>query len=80
MIQRGRSCRWDVFIEAEYDEVLRCTAPWKACGEDSVYSFPIKKCPSNKKAVFGLVKRMVEWKVMERWDEENNWLLGGRAC
>ena len=39
---RGR-CRWDALTEEEFDEVLRCTAPWKACGVDSVYSFPIKK-------------------------------------
>ena len=43
MVQRGR-CRWFGFTEAEFDEVLLCTAPWKACGVDSVYSFPIKKC------------------------------------
>ena len=41
---QGRRCRWEKFTEAEFDEVLRCTAPWKACGVDSVYSFPIKKC------------------------------------
>ena len=46
---------------------------------DSVYSFPVKKCPTVKKAVFALVKRMVEWKVTNLWDEENNWLLEGRT-
>ena len=75
----GRRCRWGEFTEAEFDEVLRCTAPWKACGVDSVYSFPIKKCPPIKKAVFELVKRIVEWKVTDIWDEENNWLLEGRT-
>ena len=53
--------------------------PWKACGVDSIYTFPIKKCPPIKKAVFALVKRMVEWKVTDRWGEENNWLLEGRT-
>ena len=46
---------------------------------DSIYSFPIKKCPPIKKAVFALVKKMVEWKVTDIWDEENNWLLEGRT-
>ena len=32
-----------------------------------------------KEAVFQLVKSMVEWKVYNRWDEENNWLLEGRT-
>ena len=49
-------------MEEEFDEVLRCTAPWKACGVDSVYSFPIKKCPPIKKAVYELVKTMVSGK------------------
>ena len=49
---RRRTCRWFKFTEAEFEEVLRCTAPWKACGVDSVYSFPIKRCPPIKKAVF----------------------------
>ena len=74
-----RRCRWGEFTEAEFEEVLSCTAPWKACGVDSVYSFPIKKCPPIKKAVFGLVKRLVEWKVYDSWQEENNWLLEGRT-
>ena len=26
-----------------------------------------------------MVKKMVEWKVKDRWDEENNWLLEGRT-
>ena len=67
------------FTEGEFDEVLRCTAPWKACGVDSVYSFPIKKCPALKRAVFGLVKTIVEWKVTDKWEEENNRLLDGRT-
>ena len=57
---QGQRCRWSPFTEAEFDEVLRYTAPWKACGVDSVYSFPIKKCPPIKKAVYQLEKRMVE--------------------
>ena len=44
---------------------------------DSVYSFPIKKCKPLRKAVFELVKKVVEWKVTDLWDEENNWLLEG---
>ena len=76
---RRRTCRWFKFTEEKFDDVLRCTASWKACGVDSVYSFPIKKCPPIRKAVFKLVKRLVEWKVTERWDEENNWLLEGRT-
>ena len=76
---RRRTCRWYKFTEEEFEEVLRCTAPWKACGVDSVYSFPIKKCPPIKKAVFELVKWIVEWKLTDRWDEENNWLLEGRT-
>ena len=79
METRRRTCRWFKFTEDEFDEVLRCTAPWKACGVDSVYSFPIKKCPPIRKAVSQLVKSMVEWKVSDRWDEENNLLLEGRT-
>ena len=75
---RGR-CPWGPFTEAEFDEVLKCTAPWKACGVDSVYSFPIKKCPPIKKAVFELVKKLLEWKVTDMWNEENSWLLEGRT-
>ena len=45
---------------------------------DSVNSFHIKKCPPIKKAVFELVKKMVEWIVMDIWDEEDRWLLEGR--
>ena len=52
---RGR-CRWEALTEEEFDDVLRCTAPWKACGVDSVYSFPIKKCLPIGKDVFTLVK------------------------
>ena len=76
---QGRRCRWGEFTEEEFEEVLQCTAPWKACGVDSVYSFPIKKCPPIKNVVFRLVKRIVEFKVSDRWDEENNWLLEGRT-
>ena len=47
---RRGTCRWFKFTEAEFDEVLLCTAPWKACGVDSVYTFPIKKCPPIKKS------------------------------
>ena len=61
-----RVCRWYKFTEEEFDDVLRCTAPWKACGVDSVYSFPVKKCPTIKKAVFAIVKKLVEWKVTDR--------------
>ena len=75
----GVRCRWKEFSEEEFDDVLRCTAPWKACGVDSVYSFPIKKCPRIKETVFGLVKKLVEWNVCDRWDDENNWLLEGRT-
>ena len=32
-----------------------------------------------KKAVFELVKKMVEWKVTGTLDEENSWLLEGRT-
>ena len=64
--ERGRQCRWFEFTETEFEEVLRCTAPWKACGVDSVYSFPVKKCPAIKKAVYQLVKGVVEWKVQDR--------------
>ena len=67
------------YPEEEFEKVFRCTAPWKAWGVDSVYSFPIKKCPTIKKSVFELVKGMVEWKVNDRWEEENNWLLEGRT-
>ena len=65
------------FTEEEFYEVLRCTAPWKACGVDSVYSFPIKRCPPIKKAVYQLVKRLMEWRVIDNWDKENSWLLEG---
>ena len=67
------------FTEEEFDEVLRYTAPWKACGVDSIYSFPIKRCLLIKKAVYQLVKKMVEWKLTDRWDEENNLLQEGRT-
>ena len=76
---RGQRCRWYKFTEVEFEDVLRCTAPWKACGVDSVYSFPIKKCSPIKKSVFELVKKKVEWKVADRWNEENDWILEGRT-
>ena len=65
--------------EEEFDEVLRCTAPWKACGVDSVYSFPVKKCPPIRKAVFELVKKTLEWNVVVEWEDENNCLFEGRT-
>ena len=74
-----RRCRWEALTEEEFDDVLRCTALWNACGVDSVYSFPIKKCPPIKKAVFELVKTMLEWRVADSWNEENSWLLEGRT-
>ena len=52
--QREKRCEWFAFTEEEFDEVLRCTAPWKARGVDSVYSFPIKKCLPIKKACLSL--------------------------
>ena len=79
MTERGKRCRWFDSTEEEFEEVLRCTAPWNACGVDSVYSFPIKKSPPIKRAVYQLVKKMVEWKSRDQWDDENNWLLKGRT-
>ena len=76
---QGWRCRWETFTEDEFDDVLRCTAPWKACGVDSIYTFPIKKYPPIKKAVFQLVKRLVEWRVTDNWEDENSWLLEGRT-
>ena len=46
---------------------------------DSVFSFPIKKCQSIRKAVFELVMNTWEWNVTDRWEEENNWLVEGRT-
>ena len=54
LLQKGRRCRWDPFTEEEFDEVLRCTAPWKACSVDSVNSFTIKNCHPIRKVVFRL--------------------------
>ena len=79
MLMKRELCRWGAFTEEEFEEVLRCTASWKACGVDSIYSFPIKKCHPIKKAVFQLVKRLVEWRVTDTLDEENNWLLEWRT-
>ena len=73
-----RRCSWGAFTEEEFGEVLRCTAPRKACGVDSIYSFPIRKCPRIRKAVHQLVKKMVEWKFTENWDEKKNWLVEGK--
>ena len=49
LLQKGRMCRWFEFTEKEFDEVLRCTAPWKACGVDSVYSFPSRNARQSEK-------------------------------
>ena len=61
----GRRCRWEEFTEEEFEEVLQFPALWKVCGVDSIYSFPIKKCPPIRKAVFELVKKMVEWTLTD---------------
>ena len=45
----GGRCRLGPLSEEEFYDVLRCTAPWKACGVDSVYSFPIKKFHQSRK-------------------------------
>ena len=44
-----------------------------------MYSFSIKRSPPIRKAVYEWVKKMVEWKVSDSWDEENSWLLEGRT-
>ena len=36
--------------------------------------FTIEKCHPIRKVVFELVKRSVEWKVTDAWDEENSLL------
>ena len=79
MTERGKRCRLFDFTEEEFQEVLRCTAPWKECGVDSVYSLPVKKWPPIGKDVYQLAKKMVEWKVTDKLDEENIWLLEGRT-
>ena len=76
---QNRRSRWGPFTEAEFEEILRCTAPWKACEVDLVFSFTKKKCQPIRKAVFQPTKEMVEWKLAGRWNEENNWLLEGRT-
>ena len=48
-------------------------------GVDSVNSFLFKKCPPIESAVFEMVKRMVEWRITDNWNEENSWLLEGRT-
>ena len=78
VIQKRGRCRWEANAEEEFDEVLRCTAPWKVCGVDSAYSFPVKKCPPIRKVVYQLVKMMVELNMQDPL-EENNWLLEGRT-
>ena len=78
-ILRWRRCRWEPSRRLNLKRFLRCTAPWKACGVDSVCSFPNKKCQPIKKAISELVKKMVEWKVADTWDEENNWHPEGRT-
>ena len=40
---------------------------------------PHQEVPADKEGMFELVKKMVDWKVTDRWDEENNWLLEGRT-
>ena len=50
----------DEFTEEKFDKVFRCTALWKACGVDNVYSITVKKCPTIRKVVFQFVKKMVE--------------------
>ena len=72
-------CRWEALTEAEFDDVLRRTAPWKACGVYSVYSFPVEKCPPIGKVVNQPAKNMLEWRVADSWNEENSWLLEGRT-
>ena len=47
--ERGRQCRWFEFTETEFEEVLRCTAPWKAGGVDSVSSFSVKSAQQFRK-------------------------------
>ena len=29
--------------------------------------------------MYQLVKKMVEWRVADKWDDANNWLLEGRT-
>ena len=40
---------------------------------------PNQEMPANQESVYQLVKKIVEWKVTDRWDEANNWLLEGRT-
>ena len=40
---------------------------------------PHQEVPPIRKAVYELVKSVVEWKITDRWDDENNWLLEGRT-
>ena len=44
--------------------------PWKACRVDGS-PLSQQEMPPIRKAVFELVKRMVEWKVIDNWNEEN---------
>ena len=38
-----------------------------------------EKCPRTTMCPDAAMRRMAEWKVTERMDEETNWLLGGRT-
>ena len=70
---RRRTCRLIDFPEA-FDDVLRCTAPWNACGVDSIPSFPSKGVRRSETSISAL-KGMVERTLRDWWDEEDSWLL-----
>ena len=53
------------FSGDEFDEILRCTAPWNACGVDSANYFPIKKRPPIRKTVFELFRKVVEKRMID---------------
>ena len=40
---------------------------------------PHQEVPPIRKAVFELVKNLLEWRVTDSWNEENSWLLEGRT-
>ena len=63
----------------DFNEVFGCIALWKACGVDSVYALPTKRCQPIRKAVNELSKKIVEWTVADRSDDEKNWLPEGRT-
>ena len=44
-----------------------------------MYAINIKKFPPIRKAVFELVRKLVELKLTDRWDGENNRLIKGRT-